>query len=376
MTRLSDRRRPLAVLLPEVGLPSETFVRRDVNELLPGGTVAVVDPPPNGASRYMQPAWSADPPVLGFEPVPDDPPPTPEQVARLREFLTRHHVQVALVEYLDLGDRWFDHLVQAGVAVWLRGHGVDISARLRDPDLRQRYARYRTAAGIIVPSRTAAERLRDLGLPADRVHVLPCGVDVPADPPQRQPDRTVHCLSVGRLVPKKAPLSTLEAFRQAHTVDQRLRLDLIGDGPLVSHVRAFLDQHSLASAVRLHGTLPHPEVLARMRQADLLLHHAVTSPDDGDAEGLPVVVLEAMAAGLPVIATRHEGIPEAVYHGRTGLLVDEGDVDAMGEALLRLAASPEERTAMGRRGWRAATERYSYPRQRTRLLNMLGLGHG
>jgi glycosyltransferase involved in cell wall biosynthesis len=368
-------RRPLAVLLPEVGLASETFIRRDVNELLPAGTVVVVDPPPDGASRHGRPAWLADPPALVFDPLPGDPPPPPERVETLRAFLTRHRVEVVLVEYLDLGDRWFDHLIEAGVAVWLRGHGVDISARLRDPDLRQRYARYRTAAGVIVPSRAAVGRLRELGLPADRVHALPYGVDVPTGAPVRQPDGTVRCLAVGRLVPKKAPLSTLEAFRQAYAVDQRLQLDLVGDGPLTPEVRAYVDRHGLATAVRLHGSLPHKQVLARMRRADLLLHHAVTSPADGDAEGLPVVILEAMAAGLAVVATRHEGIPEAVHHDRTGLLVNEGDVTAMAEALNRLAASAEERTTMGWRGWRAAAERYSYPHQRTRLLTMLGLRH-
>src|SRR5215475_10037161 len=130
---MSTRRTPLAILLPEVGLASETFIRWDVERLLPSATAVVVDPPPGGLSVGGETTWSlGDQPALVFEPVEGDPYPSDERIAAVLAFLERHHVAEVLVEYLDFADRWFDGLRRAGLRVWVRGHGVDLSARLRE----------------------------------------------------------------------------------------------------------------------------------------------------------------------------------------------------------------------------------------------------
>ncbi|MTK05434.1 glycosyltransferase [Micromonospora sp. CP22] len=240
--------RPLCILLPEIGVISETFLRWDACELLPRGTVVIADPPPGGASIRQRPAWDTDGrPTLALTPIPGDPPPSPERMAAVADFLTEHRVEVVLVEYLDFADRWLDVLLKQGVRVWLRGHGVDFSARLREQRWREVYRRYDRVDGIVVPSHVAAEALVALGLPSEKIHVVRYSVDLPtiADVSRTNSSGEVRCVAVGRLVPKKAPLLLLESFRRAATRNPAIVLDLVGNGPLMTDVRRYVDEHVL-----------------------------------------------------------------------------------------------------------------------------------
>lgn len=365
---------PLCVFVPEIGLVSETFIHWDVHELLPGGTVVVADPPPRGDSVRRSPAWEVgDCPHLVFEPLPSDPPVGPERMAAVASFLARHEVETVLVEYLDFADRWFDFLAAQNVRTWIRGHGVDLSARLRESRWRQAYRRYADAAGVIVPSHVAAQTLAEAGLPADNVHVVRYSVDLPGLRTASDGDNMIRCVAVGRLVPKKAPVLLIDAFRRAATNDDRLTLDLVGEGPLANDARQYVDAHRLADRVRLHGRLPHADTLALVRSADVFLHHAVTAPDDGDTEGQPLAILEAMAAAVPVVATHHAGIPEVVDDRRNGRLVPEHDVAGMASTLLHLAANPTERRRLGAAARATIEERHTHTVARRTLLRLLSL---
>jgi hypothetical protein len=126
--------------------------------------VVVADPPPAGETVRRSPASDAgDCPTLAFQPLPGDPLPGLERRATVAAFLAAHGVEVVLVEYLDFADRWFHLHSERNVRVWIRGHGVDFSARPTQPRWRRAYRRYADAAGIIVPSRVAATALADLG---------------------------------------------------------------------------------------------------------------------------------------------------------------------------------------------------------------------
>lgn len=367
--------RSLCVLLPEIGVLSETFIRWDVHDLLPGGTVVIADPPPAGDSVRHGPAWgSGDCPTLAFEPISGDPAPGPDRIGAVASFLAEHQVRAVLVEYLDFADRWLDVLLGLGVDVWLRGHGVDLSARLTEQHWRQAYRRYDHANGIIVPSDVAAVALAGIGLPSNKIHVVRYCVELPPHRPVRDgDDRDIRCVAVGRLVPKKAPLQVLESFRLAAQTNENLVLDLVGDGPLMGEVRGYVTDYGLSHRVRLHGRLPHADTLALIRGADLLLHHAVTSAEDGDTEGQPLAVLEAMAAGIPVIATHHAGIPEVITDNANGRLVTEYDVPAMAAALQGLAADLHERQRLGRAARETIKQRHGTARARQTLLQLLGL---
>ena len=137
---------------------------------------------------------------------------------------------------------------------------------------------------------------------------------------------------------KEIPTFTLEAFRQALKVNSSLRLEYVGDGELIDEVRQFVRTNQLDDKVLLHGSKPNLDVQELMKNADIFLQHSRTDPVTGDEEGLPVAILEAMANSLPVVSTRHAGIPEAVMGSATGYLVDEGDVEDMANHIVKLGS--------------------------------------
>lgn len=158
-------------------------------------------------------------------------------------------------------------------------------------------------------------------------------------------------LAVGRMVEKKGRAFTLRAFAQAcrDLPDGAARLLIAGNGPLRAELEALTAELGLGDAVRFLGPMVQAEVLAAMLRAHCLVQASVTA-SDGDTEGMPVVIAEAMTLSRPVLSTRHSGIPEVVVDGETGLLVAEHDKAGLAAAMRRLVADPEAAAEMGRRG--------------------------
>lgn len=356
----------LAVCAPIVGAPSETFIRRHVQELLPGGTVVIARrPAPDGPGT-----WRTDLPTLWLDELADEWGGERERAA-VGEFLVTHGVTSVLAEYLDIWLPFLTTFTRHGARCVAHAHGYDVSSRLRDGYWRAEYLAYREAAAVVTPSQVIRDRLVELGLTPDRVHVVPYGVDEGAQV-TRAPRTQVQVLAVGRLVPKKNPVATVEACVRAAARGADLRVQVVGDGPLADEVRAAVTD--VGADVELLGARPHDEVLAAMRAADIFCQHSVVDPATGDEEGVPVAILEAMAHGLPVVSTRHAGIPEAVDDGVTGYLVDEGDVEAMADAVATLAADAGLRERLGAAGRARIRTHFSWPREREALLGLLGLG--
>jgi glycosyltransferase involved in cell wall biosynthesis len=370
---------PLAVICPRIGIQSETFIRRHVQDLCPGRT-AVVE-----AFRALdQQDWTAPGPLLRLgersvlrRVVRQIHRRSGERTdaARIVAFLRRHGVQVVLGEYLDVSAPWIRPLRAAGLRVFVHAHGYDVSASLRDESLRRLYREALPHAhGIITMSRASRQRLLEIGLSPEMVRVVPYGTDVPSHPPDRAARPEIRCIAVGRMVAKKAPLVLLEAFRLALNEVPQLRLDVIGEGELLPAAEQSVRQNGMVHAVTLHGGQNNQRVLELMGQADIFLQHSMTDPRTGDEEGLPVAILEAMAHGLPVVSTRHAGIAEAVDEGQTGYLGSEGNAASMGERLIQLARDGDLRLRLGTAGWARCREQFSWQRERSELLMMLGLG--
>lgn len=352
---------PLAVFVAEIGARSETFIRRHVQTLLPGRTVAVGRALPPGPEVD----WTATAPFLDLDRIRD--------TASIKAFLQEHGVRVFMGEYLDESIGWLDVAHSAGSAFFGHAHGYDVSELLRDPHWRSDYARYRAAEGIITMSVCSREALVHCGLPAEKIHVVPYGVEVPAEPPARGETPVVRVAAVGRMVAKKAPLLTLEAFRRAAQAVPELRIEYVGSGPLLTPVLQFVRDSHLDAKVSLPGSRPNDVVQELLRGSDIFVQHSIVDARTGDAEGLPVAILEAMASALPVVATRHAGIPEAVLDGTSGYLVAEGDTEGMAEAIVTLARDPVRRHQMGLAGWERARDLYSWDRERRTLLKVLGI---
>lgn len=229
-------------------------------------------------------------------------------------------------------------------------HGFDVTNhRLRTGRAGKRYVRrtrrvFQYASRIIAVSDFIATATIDaFGVDPQRVRVLPIGVPVAAEAPVRHETRDL--VFVGRLVEKKGALDLLAALSLLAARGERFTTTIVGDGPLRGRLQA--EAASRGLAVDFVGAVPPAAVATTMASSHVLVAPSRVA-SDGDAEGFGMVFLEAALAGTPAIAYRHGGVPEAVVDGVTGLLVDEGDIDALADAIAALLADPKRRATMGR----------------------------
>lgn len=268
---------------------------------------------------------------------------------RIAASLRRHRVQVLLAEYGPTGEALLDSARDAGVPLVVHFHGYDAHQH----DIVEQNGRYQRlfdgAAALVVVSRTMEDQLLALGAPRNKLHRIVYGIDVaqftPGDPATAPP----HFLAVGRFTDKKAPWLTILAFGQVFRQRPDARLTMAGTGPLWNASTDLVKALGLEACVDLCGVKAPEEIAAMMRQSRAFVQHSATPPS-GDSEGTPLAVLEAMASGLPVVATRHAGIPDVVEHGGRGLLCTEHDVEAMARHMVQLIDQPEQAAAMGRAG--------------------------
>jgi glycosyltransferase involved in cell wall biosynthesis len=155
-------------------------------------------------------------------------------------------------------------------------------------------------------------------------------------------------------------LQGVARFIESHRDSDRrvtLHYDIVGDGPERSRLELLADRLGVSSFTSFHGARAHSDVIHHLRTSDAFLNHSVVGPD-GDEEGIPNVIKEAYLSGLPVIASRHAGIPEVVEHKRTGLLVEEQDAAGIAAALDILYRDPSLRVRYAQRGRRLVREEY------------------
>ena len=200
-------------------------------------------------------------------------------------------------------------------------------------------------------------------IPRGHVVTVHHGLDTDLYAPRPLPDGDVtRILAVGRLVPKKGFGVLLRAFARARAALARDGLEatlaLVGDGPERPRLERAARELGLAESVRMTGALPTEDVRAEMDRANMLVVPSVPGAR-GDLDGLPNVVLEAMALARPVIGSHLSGIPEAVADGRTGLLVPPGDDETLARAMVRLARDRELASRLGTAGRELARERFS-----------------
>jgi glycosyltransferase involved in cell wall biosynthesis len=363
----------LAIITTEVGM---SFIDRHVEDLVPGNTVAIT----RLGGHALGGDWEAPCPVMYLDRwalclgvrvakrlgLSED---TLRNLA-VRRFLRQHQVSVVLGEFLDQFLEFIPLLQRMNIPFVAQGHGIDVSAKLRLPKLRAEYLAYQSARAVLTRSEFHRQRLVSIGIPQEKVHVNPGGVDVPAAMPIRDPKAAKRFLSLGRLATKKGPIYLMEAFRLAAAKDTEIELDVVGNGALFPAVHQFVLACGLQDRVRLHGYASEALKQRLLVKCGVFVQHSITDPDTGDEEGLPAATQEAMAYAMAVVSTRHAGIPEAVTHGETGLLVDEGDVRAMSEAMLDVIRHVPEFGAAARR---KAERLYTWSAERSRLLGHLGV---
>jgi glycosyltransferase involved in cell wall biosynthesis len=287
-----------------------------------------------------------------------------ETTAAYLKVFRDYKIEAVLAEYGETGVQVMDAAERSDVPLIVHFHGYDASVNSVLAEHKHTYPRmFGIASAIIAVSRAMRCKLIDLGAPAEKVHYNPYGVDCAqfsgADPAAAPP----IFLAVGRFIEKKAPQITVSAFARLLQSCPHARLRMIGEGPLLEKCQTLAKELGIDDAVEFLGAQNHSVIKHEMQTARCLVKHSVVSAT-GDSEGTPLTILEAGATGLPVVSTRHAGIPDVVLEGETGFLVEEHDDASMAQHMVRIAQEPELAGMMGRAA-RAHIQKNFSKQQRT-----------
>jgi colanic acid/amylovoran biosynthesis glycosyltransferase len=289
---------------------------------------------------------------------------------RITALLKRHKVQVVLAEYGYTGMELMAACRMAAVPLVAHFFGKDAHSTA----YLERYGNYRQlfsqAGALVVVSSTMRDQLKVLGAPPEKIVHIACGVDVEkfhvGDPAAAPP----HFIAVGRFVEKKAPHLTLMAFAEVLRTHPEARLTMVGDGRLWEACAQLVSALRLSDRVDLCGVRSPEEIVALKHRSRAFVQHSVTTLD-GDSEGTPVAIQEAMSAGLPVIATRHAGIQDVIEDGRSGLLCDPFDIGTMAAHMRSCIDDPGAAKAIGLAARARALSDFPVERQIARLQDVL-----
>ena len=272
------------------------------------------------------------------------------------------HLGPAAVRLVALG------AVRARLVTSFRGADLTVHVASQPKRFRELFRR----GDLFLPvSQDFASRLMALGVAPDRVIVHHSGIDVRRFDfqPRVLGEGPAELLFVGRLSEKKGVAYALEAVAKVVASGRDARFTVIGEGPLGASLRGLAGSLGIADRVSFLGRRTQAEVVTAMRSAHLLLAPSMTAPN-GDQEGIPNVVKEAMASGLPVVSTLHSGIPELVEHGVSGLLARERDAAGLASHLTYLLDHPEVWPAFGAAGRRTIEREFDSDRLNDELVGV------
>jgi colanic acid/amylovoran biosynthesis glycosyltransferase len=299
-------------------------------------------------------------------------------IAAFNFCLARHlrgaGVDAVLAEYGMTGAYLAEGCKKACVPLFVHFHGFDASVHTVLNSNREEYKKmFNYASGIVAVSTSMKTRLLSLGALPERLHLNVYGVDPGrfsgGSPETKGP---VFC-GVGNFVEKKAPYLTVLAFSKVVHEFPDARLIMVGEGPLFGPCKRLASALGVGSSIEFLGVQGPDRISELMRNSRVFVQHSVEA-DNGDCEGTPVAVIEAQMTGLPVISTRHAGIPDVVVDEETGFIVDEGDADRMSARMLQLARDPDLAGRMGRAARKRAVNHYTLERHLNQLVEMIEMG--
>jgi colanic acid/amylovoran biosynthesis glycosyltransferase len=295
-------------------------------------------------------------------------------------------------EYLGLAARArvnlvFSHFGPSGLVGMLVGlmndipsvtifHGYDVSMLLHSPRWVEQYQTlFQFGSHCICISEAGRQRLINIGCRPDRVSVVHLGVDVsefsPSEQnPQGDATQEVRLLIVSRLAEKKGISYAMKALRRALEWVPTLTLRIIGEGEEREKLEVLRHELGLEQPVLFLGSMDNAVLRREMLSCHIYLQPSVTA-QDGDQEGIPVALMEALACGRPAIASRHSGIPELVLDGQTGLLVGERDTEGLADAIMRMVENPDLARSLGRAGRAWVEQEFNLHIQAIRFTRLL-----
>lgn len=268
--------------------------------------------------------------------------------ALIKRYLQEHQIDVVLAEYGTAGSFITPICKNLDIPLLVHFHGFDASREDILSTFKKGYQlMFSYATKIIVVSNAMKQELVGQGCPETKLLINTYGPH--PDYLNIKPNlESNYIITVGRHTYKKAPYLTILAFQEVLKKHPHLKLKMIGDGELFDVSKNLVKSLGLETNIILLGGLERKEIIKHLQSAFLFVQHSLVALN-GDSEGTPVGIIEAMAAGLPVVSTRHAGIPDVVIENETGFLVDEGDIDAMAEEILKIVKNRELAETFGKK---------------------------
>lgn len=207
-----------------------------------------------------------------------------------------------------------------------------------------------------------------LGCPTEKILVHYSGIAVDKFEYRERiaHDGLIRLLFVGRFTEKKGAEFALRSFAEARKKFKDIELTMIGDGPEINKLRELIKNMDMNTQIHLLGPQSHDEVIAEMMRSHILLVPSKTA-NNGDKEGIPNVLMEGMATGMPVLSTIHAGIPELVEHGISGYLVPEGDQVSLTQGLIDLIDAQDSWKYLGKNGREKVMRKFNIYMQTKKL---------
>jgi len=258
----------------------------------------------------------------------------------------------------------------ADIPVVISVHGSDVAGQIATPAFeRARREMFGRARLVMCRSEQLAEKAGALGCDAGKLRIMRTVLPPVRRSPHLPPsDGHWHVVQASRLVPKKGLATSLRAFAAFQKVHPLAKFTIAGDGPLETELRDLSVSLGISASVEFRGFLSQEALVELFGSAHIFLHPSETV--GGDVEGIPNSLLEAMASGLPSVATDHGGIPEVVQNKITGLLCREGDWQAISEALLQLASDPALYASISKAGAAFVSHAFSAEKQIANIENL------
>jgi glycosyltransferase involved in cell wall biosynthesis len=252
-------------------------------------------------------------------------------------------------------------------------HGADVTVDMNKPTYREATRQMLVAVKLIlVRSESLRSAVMELGCDAKKIEVQRTGIPLEEFPFRERSLPTNgewRFVQAGRLIEKKGLPVTLRAFAAFLAQYPNAQLTIAGEGPLLGELKKLAHELNIDGRVSFTGFISQSQLRDVYFRSHIFLHPSQTG-QDGNQEGVPNSMLEAMATGLPVFATRHGGIPEAIENGVSGVLVPERDHEALARALLHGAQNPDFLSRIARSGAQVVRKEFDLNSQAQRLENV------
>lgn len=275
----------------------------------------------------------------------------------LAKSFKENNIQGVLAQYGPTGEAVANICETLHLPLIIHFHGFDASRG----DVISKYHNYvkifKISKKIIVVSQQMKAQLESMGCPEEKLIHITYGPNddfLKIEPEYTSP----HFIALGRFTGKKAPYYTILAFAEVLEKFPNARLTIGGDGDLHFVCTNLIKYLQIEHAVSLPGVLSPLDFQKHLIKSLAFVQHSITA-ENGDSEGTPVAIIEASAAGLPVISTFHAGIPDVILNGVTGILVEEHDVRGMADAMINLLSSRNLAIKMGRAGKNRILENFT-----------------